>query len=329
MNFISLLAGLHTTAEANVYSESTITSHAQASRVETLSSSSSDKLGKNLIPTFSTGSGKMSFIPSPQVHSATSVHVDNTTIPNSPLPSKTSQTHSKTSSYGQTSGSVEMKKERNSTAFILYGVTGTGEIQPTTTAPTQFLSSSSHKITPSLKSSDFVNSLSIVLLQSISQTENVVGPLNTGQKITEVNTSYFLPSATPRATTRLSTFQIQTDSDKYASTQVILIMSVTTTVQPSKSTITPALQSSVWIPPYYRSWGNWSTCSRDCGGGYTYRIRNCSYPGQCEIFGPSRNTTICNLRKCNGMLVEIIIEVEFRTCHLLRILSANKQSLKA
>jgi hypothetical protein len=74
----------------------------------------------------------------------------------------------------------------------------------------------------------------------------------------------------------------------------------TATIQPTKTFITPVVSSSVWVPPEYHPWGNWSTCSRDCGGGYTYQTRNCSQHGQCDDQGPSINTTTCNFHKCNG-----------------------------
>jgi hypothetical protein len=74
----------------------------------------------------------------------------------------------------------------------------------------------------------------------------------------------------------------------------------TAKIKPTKTSITPVVSSSVWIPPYYHQWSNWSKCSRDCGGGYTYQTRNCSQHGQCDVLGPGINTTICSLYKCNG-----------------------------
>ncbi|XP_028415638.1 uncharacterized protein LOC114539003 [Dendronephthya gigantea] len=82
-----------------------------------------------------------------------------------------------------------------------------------------------------------------------------------------------------------------------------------TTIQPSKTFVTPVVSSSVTIPPYYHPWSNWTTCTRKCGGGYIYQTRNCSEEGQCGGLGPSVNTTICNLHKCNETVFDVSLNL--------------------
>ena len=90
-------------------------------------------------------------------------------------------------------------------------------------------------------------------------------------------------------------------------THAISENSTTATIQPSTTFGTPVLPSSVWLPPYYHPWSNWSTCSRVCGGGFTYQTRNCSKRDGCSGLGPSINRTICNLHPCNGKFANLII----------------------
>lgn len=60
------------------------------------------------------------------------------------------------------------------------------------------------------------------------------------------------------------------------------------------------LLTSLELPPHYLPWGEWSSCSRSCGGGITTRTRNCSKEGLCAELGESEQREHCNVFKCNG-----------------------------
>lgn len=83
-------------------------------------------------------------------------------------------------------------------------------------------------------------------------------------------------------------------------TSLINSTQISTNIMPSKASSSPIPSSSVWIEPYYFTWGNWSDCSLNCGGGYKTRIRKCSEENGCDNLGSNVNISACNMHKCNG-----------------------------
>ena len=152
---------------------------------------------------------------------------------------------------------------------------------------------------PKSSSSAVVKSASENLLPSISQTTKVTA-FNASHSIKHLETNNISKSIDLHASSNVHN-PTMSKSGTNASVNVDYASEKTTAkIQPTKTSTTPVVSSSVWIPPYYHPWSNWSTCSRDCGGGYTFQTRNCSHHGHCDHLGPSVNTTICNLHKCNG-----------------------------
>ena len=165
--------------------------------------------------------------------------------------------------------------------------TATTKIQP---------SASVVENTAELNNSVVVNFMSTSVMSSVSPTRNVVTSLNTSHTV-----GHFVTNNISASTSVIT--PTMSESGTNTSINVNAGDMTTATIQPTKTFITPVVSSSVWVPPYYHPWSNWSTCSRDCGGGYTYQTRNCSRQGQCDDLGPSVNSTICNFHKCNGMFM--------------------------
>lgn len=57
----------------------------------------------------------------------------------------------------------------------------------------------------------------------------------------------------------------------------------------------------------YTEWGEWSVCSKTCGGGQQIRQRSCSNPipskegSNCDDLGPSSDTRLCNSQPCGDI----------------------------
>lgn len=150
------------------------------------------------------------------------------------------------------------------------------------------------------KSTSIENAASTSVLPLISPTSDATTPLNTSNIVGQLH-SYSTTATSPiHESTSAVVFAISEDS-----TNLTLDSSHMTTAatQPTKTSITPVVSSSVTIPPYYLPWSNWTACTRECGGGYTHQTRNCSKKEQCAGLGSSVNKTICNLHKCNGKLM--------------------------
>lgn len=161
--------------------------------------------------------------------------------------------------------------------------TSSAEISsPARSAANSFPNSSAAKSSPT---SSVVNS-SIASYVMIS--------LNTSSMVERWNTTKISSSIHPHASASVVTHTISENS-------------TTATIQPSKTFATPVLSSSVWVPPYYHPWSNWSICSRVCGGGFTHQTRNCSERDGCGGLGPSINGTICNLHPCNGKFANSLV----------------------
>jgi len=61
--------------------------------------------------------------------------------------------------------------------------------------------------------------------------------------------------------------------------------------------------------PYWSSWTYWSTCSRSCSGGITFRRRKCvsskcpySNPEYNKCYGPEYEEGKCNEQCCPGWM---------------------------
>ena len=169
-----------------------------------------------------------------------------------------------------------------------------GQVHSTVTETAEIFSSvSKTEKTPKLNSSAAGNAISSTVLLSISPTRSMSTPLKTSNE-RHLDTNNISTSI------HLKISGIGTYSSISSNASHVKIQSI----QPTKTSLTPVVSSSVWTPPYYHPWSNWSECSRDCGGGYAHQTRNCSQDGQCDHLGPSVNTTICNLKICNGTFMK-------------------------
>ena len=170
----------------------------------------------------------------------------------------------------------------------------TSEVEVPSPTSSAEISSPARSTANSFPNSSAAKSSPTSSVQNSSIANYVMISLNTSSMIERWNTTKISSSIYPHASASVVTHTISENS-------------ATATIQPSTTFATPVLSSSVWVPPYYHPWSNWSTCSRVCGGGFTHQTRNCSERDGCSGLGPSINRTICNLHPCNGKFANLII----------------------
>ncbi|XP_069494743.1 papilin isoform X2 [Ambystoma mexicanum] len=79
----------------------------------------------------------------------------------------------------------------------------------------------------------------------------------------------------------------------------LLIILVTLTLLPAHAS--SAQKSKRQNNDFWGSWGEWGECSRTCGGGVSFRHRQCysrRADGGANCIGPSRNYRSCNIQDC-------------------------------
>ena len=68
-------------------------------------------------------------------------------------------------------------------------------------------------------------------------------------------------------------------------------------------------------------WNGWSTCSVSCGPGNRSRTRICTtpsnYSGDLNCEGPLKHFKSCNMFKCSGKFVEIVMVIMLYRCFLI------------
>jgi hypothetical protein len=234
-----------------------------------------------------------------QEHGASSKFLmDATTSTLHPHTAVSTTTHSSHARKSTSTSRVQSASFQSSTAFVDNNKNppSSSEIGPSHSTATTIIQHSL-EITPKLNSSAVVSTISANVLPS--QTTKLPS-LNKSHTTEHSASNRISTSINHHTSSRMLTPTMSLISGASASINVNTSDMTTAKIKPTKTSITPVVSSSVWIPPYYHQWSNWSKCSRDCGGGYTYQTRNCSRHGQCDDLGPGINTTICNLYKCNG-----------------------------
>uniref|UniRef100_A0A8C5E220 ADAM metallopeptidase with thrombospondin type 1 motif, 13 n=1 Tax=Gouania willdenowi TaxID=441366 RepID=A0A8C5E220_GOUWI len=72
------------------------------------------------------------------------------------------------------------------------------------------------------------------------------------------------------------------------------------------------LNSPVMVHGSWSSWSKFSSCSRSCGGGVTFRTRQCNNPrpafGGHECVGPETEAELCNQQNCERSQLDFIAE---------------------
>ena len=51
---------------------------------------------------------------------------------------------------------------------------------------------------------------------------------------------------------------------------------------------------------YWKEWSEWSECSKSCGGGKSFRARECRNKGHAHCVGPPREEVDCKQINCPG-----------------------------
>ena len=66
--------------------------------------------------------------------------------------------------------------------------------------------------------------------------------------------------------------------------------------------------------PYWGPWAHWSSCSKSCGGGITFRKRQCyhskcPHPDYKSCIGNDYEESYCNTQCCPGIILQLSIHV--------------------
>ena len=300
----------HTTPNNPASSETTNFIRAQSSSFQNAFSTSSFtfvSMDNNIIPTSSSSHvhskiGEIRSTGTTKVLSPTSMFESSSQVDHLDIQDSQSTTtvSSIVTSYVVSSSPTISAAQSSPTSFSMNSLPTSHAINPLPTTYAAKSSPTSHTVNSSPTNSSEISSPRSDAVNS-SPSSYVMSLLNTSFIVGQQNTAKISTSVTHHASPSVVMHTISENS-------------TTIKIQLSKTFTTPVVSSSVWIPPYYYPWSNWSKCSRECGGGYTHQTRNCSEHDACSDLGPSINTTICNLHHCDGKFISLIICVALGTC---------------